>query len=191
MSRIAAVIGREILDSRGNPTVQADVVTDDGFMGSACAPSGASTGSREALELRDGDASRYLGKGVLNAVALNNAHAGIGWMVLGLGRPSVTTIGSFAEPGCKWSGGVLAPNGMVIGIPQDSLSALEIDEKLGVLQLGDGQCTNGRVLVTRRNLGQDLGFVRAHLLDGASSDLGIAVLVFGTKEIGERHERTW
>ncbi len=72
MSRIAAVIGREILDSRGNPTVQADVVTDDGFMGSACAPSGASTGSREALELRDGDASRYLGRGVLNAVGAVN-----------------------------------------------------------------------------------------------------------------------
>jgi enolase len=69
MSTIADVRGYEVLDSRGNPTVQADVVLDTGVVGSACAPSGASTGSREALELRDSDPSRYLGKGVLNAVA--------------------------------------------------------------------------------------------------------------------------
>ncbi len=68
MSTIADVQGFEVLDSRGNPTVQADVVLADGSVGSACAPSGASTGSREALELRDGDAGRYLGKGVLKAV---------------------------------------------------------------------------------------------------------------------------
>ena len=72
MSKIAAVTAREVLDSRGNPTVEADVVTSDGAFGSACAPSGASTGSREALELRDGDAGRYLGKGVLTAVAAAN-----------------------------------------------------------------------------------------------------------------------
>ncbi|MCZ6828390.1 MAG: phosphopyruvate hydratase [Gammaproteobacteria bacterium] len=69
MSAIADVQAYEVLDSRGNPTVQADVVLQDGTTGSACAPSGASTGSREALELRDGDAERYLGKGVLQAVA--------------------------------------------------------------------------------------------------------------------------
>jgi enolase len=69
MSRIAHVAAREILDSRGNPTVEADVVLDDGHRGSACAPSGASTGTREALELRDKDARRYLGKGVQKAVA--------------------------------------------------------------------------------------------------------------------------
>ena len=69
MSAIADVRGYEVLDSRGNPTVQADVILDGGEVGSACAPSGASTGSREALELRDGDAGRYLGKGVLQAVA--------------------------------------------------------------------------------------------------------------------------
>ena len=69
MSKISAVTAREILDSRGNPTVEADVVTSAGGFGSACAPSGASTGSREALELRDGDPGRYLGKGVLTAVA--------------------------------------------------------------------------------------------------------------------------
>lgn len=68
MSKIANVIGFEVMDSRGNPTVMAEVVLASGVVGSACAPSGASTGSREALELRDGDKSRYLGKGVLKAV---------------------------------------------------------------------------------------------------------------------------
>ncbi|MFI3245092.1 MAG: phosphopyruvate hydratase [Ferrimonas sp.] len=69
MAKIIRVIGREIIDSRGNPTVEAEVHLDDGHYGLAAAPSGASTGSREALELRDGDQSRYLGKGVLTAVA--------------------------------------------------------------------------------------------------------------------------
>jgi enolase len=69
MSEIIDVRAREILDSRGNPTVEADVITADGALGRAAVPSGASTGSREALELRDGDKSRYGGKGVLKAVA--------------------------------------------------------------------------------------------------------------------------
>ena len=69
MAKIIDIKGREVLDSRGNPTVEADVILENGSIGSACAPSGASTGSREALELRDGDDSRYLGKGVLKAVA--------------------------------------------------------------------------------------------------------------------------
>ena len=68
MTTIADIKGREVLDSRGNPTVEADVILTSGVIGTACAPSGASTGSREALELRDGDKSRYLGKGVLKAV---------------------------------------------------------------------------------------------------------------------------
>jgi enolase len=68
MSRIKSVRGREILDSRGNPTVEADVELDSGATGRAAVPSGASTGTREAVELRDGDARRYLGKGVLRAV---------------------------------------------------------------------------------------------------------------------------
>ncbi|MCB5162024.1 phosphopyruvate hydratase [Marinomonas algarum] len=72
MSQIVDIKAREVLDSRGNPTVEADVILADGSIGSACAPSGASTGSREALELRDGDKSRYLGKGVLKAVAAVN-----------------------------------------------------------------------------------------------------------------------
>lgn len=69
MSAIVEVLGREVLDSRGNPTVEAEVVLESGAFGRASVPSGASTGSREAIELRDGDKSRYLGKGVLNAVA--------------------------------------------------------------------------------------------------------------------------
>jgi enolase len=68
MLKIARVHARQILDSRGNPTVEADVVLADGAIGTACAPSGASTGTREALELRDNDKSHYLGKGVLRAV---------------------------------------------------------------------------------------------------------------------------
>ena len=67
MSAIVDIIGREIIDSRGNPTVECDVLLESGVMGRAAVPSGASTGSREAIELRDGDKSRYLGKGVLNA----------------------------------------------------------------------------------------------------------------------------
>ena len=69
LSKIINVIGREIIDSRGNPTVEADVILDNGVVGRAAVPSGASTGQREAVELRDGDISRYLGKGVLKAVA--------------------------------------------------------------------------------------------------------------------------
>jgi len=68
MTAIVDVIAREILDSRGNPTVEADVLLESGVLGRACVPSGASTGSREAIELRDGDKSRYLGKGVQKAV---------------------------------------------------------------------------------------------------------------------------
>jgi len=83
--RIVSILGREVLDSRGNPTVEVDVVTESGAFGRAAVPSGASTGENEALELRDGDKSRYLGKGVLKAVAnINNiiAPALIGTNVL-------------------------------------------------------------------------------------------------------------
>jgi enolase len=81
MSKIVDIKAFEILDSRGNPTVMAEVILADGSVGSATAPSGASTGSREALELRDGDKSRYLGKGVLKAV--NNINTTIKNLVLG------------------------------------------------------------------------------------------------------------
>ena len=68
MSLIADVYAREILDSRGNPTIEVDVVLEDGTIGRAAVPSGASTGAYEAVELRDGDRQRYMGKGVLDAV---------------------------------------------------------------------------------------------------------------------------
>jgi enolase len=68
MTEIVSIHAREILDSRGNPTVEADVVLDGGAKGRAAVPSGASTGEHEAVELRDGDKDHYLGKGVLNAV---------------------------------------------------------------------------------------------------------------------------
>ena len=82
MSAIVDIIGREILDSRGNPTVECDVLLESGVMGRAAVPSGASTGSREAIELRDGDKARYLGKGVLNAV--QNINVEIAETILGL-----------------------------------------------------------------------------------------------------------
>src|SRR3954467_8910710 len=73
MTAIVDIIGREILDSRGNPTVEVDVVLEDGSIGRAAVPSGASTGAHEAVELRDGDKKRYLGKGVQKAVQAVNA----------------------------------------------------------------------------------------------------------------------
>ncbi|VWX62674.1 enolase [Burkholderiales bacterium 8X] len=82
MSAIVDIVGREILDSRGNPTVECDVLLESGTMGRAAVPSGASTGSREAIELRDGDQGRYLGKGVLKAVEHINTE--ISESVLGL-----------------------------------------------------------------------------------------------------------
>ena len=82
MSSIVDIIGREILDSRGNPTVECDVLLESGVMGRAAVPSGASTGAREAIELRDGDKSRYLGKGVLKAV--ENINTEISEAVMGL-----------------------------------------------------------------------------------------------------------
>jgi enolase len=82
MSAIVDIVGREILDSRGNPTVECDVLLESGVMGRAAVPSGASTGSREAIELRDGDMGRYLGKGVLKAV--DNINTEISESVLGL-----------------------------------------------------------------------------------------------------------
>ena len=82
MTRIVEILGREILDSRGNPTVEVDVILECGSMGRAAVPSGASTGEREAVELRDGDKARYLGKGCLKAV--ENVNTEIKEAVLGM-----------------------------------------------------------------------------------------------------------
>ena len=96
MIRISEIRGREILDSRGNPTVEADVTLDDGTLARAAVPSGASTGTREAVELRDGDKSRYLGKGVQKAVAAVNA------VMIGESREmtgAVPLLERFPDPG--------------------------------------------------------------------------------------------
>jgi enolase len=90
MSAIVDVVAREILDSRGNPTVEADVLLESGVMGRAAVPSGASTGSREAIELRDGDAGRYLGKGVGQAV--ENVNTEISEAIIGLDAEEQTFI---------------------------------------------------------------------------------------------------
>ncbi|ASY30714.1 phosphopyruvate hydratase [Taylorella equigenitalis] len=90
MSAIVDIIGREILDSRGNPTVECDVLLESGAMGRASVPSGASTGSREAIELRDGDKSRYLGKGVQKAV--ENINGEISEALMGLDAQEQTFI---------------------------------------------------------------------------------------------------
>jgi len=87
MSAIVDIIGREILDSRGNPTVECDVLLESGVMGRAAVPSGASTGSREAIELRDGEHGRYLGKGVLKAV--DNINTEIAESIMGLDASEV------------------------------------------------------------------------------------------------------
>ncbi len=90
MSAIVDIIGREIMDSRGNPTVECDVLLESGAMGRASVPSGASTGEREAIELRDGDKSRFLGKGVLNAV--QNLNTEIAEALMGLDAQEQTFI---------------------------------------------------------------------------------------------------
>src|ERR1700752_100436 len=82
MSAIVDIIGREVLDSRGNPTVECDVLLESGVMGRAAVPSGASTGPREAIELRDGEKSRYLGRGVLKA--LEHINTEISEAIMGL-----------------------------------------------------------------------------------------------------------
>ena len=87
---IESVIGREILDSRGNPTVEAEITLADGTVARGCAPSGASTGEFEALELRDGDKSRYLGKGVLTAV--KNVNTDIAECLVGMNVLDQTAI---------------------------------------------------------------------------------------------------
>src|ERR687892_479511 len=90
MSAIVDIIGREVIDSRGNPTVECDVLLESGVMGRAAVPSGASTGSREAIELRDGDKSRYSGKGVLKAVEYVNTE--ISEAIVGLDATEQTFI---------------------------------------------------------------------------------------------------
>ncbi len=99
MSSIVDVVAREILDSRGNPTVEADVLLESGVSGRAAVPSGASTGAHEAVELRDGDKSRYLGKGVIKAVAAVNGD--IADALIGLDAEDLAVIGHADEEGAS------------------------------------------------------------------------------------------
>ena len=101
MSKIASVVAREVLDSRGNPTVEAEIITKSGIFGRAIVPSGASTGEFEAHELRDGDKDRYLGKGTLKAV--ENINKKIGPELIG---EDVTQQGEIDRKMCQIDGTV-------------------------------------------------------------------------------------
>ena len=96
MTSIVDVVGRELLDSRGNPTVEVDVILESGVLGRAAVPSGASTGEHEANELRDGDDSRFFGKGVQNAVS--NVNDKIAENILGLDATDQVGIDKFGNP---------------------------------------------------------------------------------------------
>jgi enolase len=109
MSTIIDIHAREILDSRGNPTVEVDVILEDGTMGRAAVPSGASTGAHEAVEKRDGDKSRYLGKGVLEAVAAVNGEIAQAILFLCSSKASYITGQVLAADGGFESTGVGLP----------------------------------------------------------------------------------
>ncbi|NLN93826.1 MAG: phosphopyruvate hydratase [Candidatus Hydrogenedens sp.] len=128
MTRIMGVTGREILDSRGNPTVEVEVLLQSGFTGRAAVPSGASTGENEAVELRDGDKARYLGKGVLKAV--NNVNEELGPELIGMDALDQRGIDStlIAFDGTKNKGkmGANALLGISLAVARASAAALEI-----------------------------------------------------------------
>ena len=114
--KIEKIIGREILDSRGNPTVEVDVILESGFIGRASVPSGASTGEHEALELRDGDKKRYGGKGVLKAV--NNINNIIAPKLIGMSVLEQMSIDHTMQSGCKCNlGGFACRSQSSGGIP--------------------------------------------------------------------------
>ena len=133
MTKIKDVKGREILDSRGNPTVEVDVILENGVMGRACVPSGASTGEREALELRDGD-KRYLGKGVLKAV--NNVNGPLRDAVIGLDANDQKTLDyTMIELDGTKNKSKFGANA-ILGISMASLHAAAIDKKIPLYYLG-------------------------------------------------------
>ena len=108
MSKITKVTGLEVLDSRGNPTVEAEVWLKSGARGRAAAPSGASTGTREAVELRDGDTDRYLGKGVTQAVANVNqsyCYSGVSGHAAQMSGGEFNDQTDFCDTRNSWDGG--------------------------------------------------------------------------------------
>ncbi len=128
MTRIMSVQGREILDSRGNPTVEVEVLLQSGFSGRAAVPSGASTGENEAVELRDGDKARYLGKGVLKAV--NNVNEELGPELIGmdaLGQREIdATLIAFDGTKTKGKMGANALLGISLAVARAAAAALEL-----------------------------------------------------------------
>jgi enolase 1/2/3 len=139
MSEIVDIRAREILDSRGNPTIEADVITAAGAIGRAAVPSGASTGSREALELRDGDKSRYGGKGVLKAVA--NVNGELRQAVLGMEVTAQAEIDRrMIDLDGTESKGRLGANA-ILGVSLAAVHAAAQDLALPLYQsLGSGSC---------------------------------------------------
>src|SRR2546430_297311 len=139
MSRITDIRGREIIDSRGNPTVEAEVILDSGALGRAAVPSGASTGTREAVELRDGDRKRYAGKGVLKAVEHVNTQlrsalvgqdprdqAQIDTRMIELdGTPNKSRLRAQAHPAGHREGRLPAGDGCVPGTRRGELGVLQ------------------------------------------------------------------
>jgi enolase len=126
MAKITKVLGRQILDSRGNPTVEVDIVLDNDILGRAAVPSGASTGENEALELRDGDKSKYMGKGVLKAV--NNVNTVIASKIKGL-EPDFKTIDSLL---IKLDGTDTKKNlgaNAILGVSMAAAKAASLDKK--------------------------------------------------------------
>ncbi len=136
--KIKDVIGREILDSRGNPTVEVDVILENGIIGRAAVPSGASTGEREALELRDGDSARYLGKGTLKAVA--NVNGPLKDLVIGMDAANQKELDyamiKFDGTETKSKYGANA----ILGISMAALKASAINENMPLYRyIGNGR----------------------------------------------------
>ena len=138
MSKIKNIIGREILDSRGNPTVEVDVILDSGIVGRAAVPSGASTGQREALELRDNDKSRYLGKGVLSAI--NNINTVIRENLIGMDCLNQREIDNkLIDLDGTENKTVLGANA-ILGVSMANLKAASLYEKKDLYEyIGDGK----------------------------------------------------
>jgi enolase len=139
MAKITKVTGRQILDSRGNPTVEVDIILDNGILGRAAVPSGASTGENEALELRDGDKSKYMGKGVLKAV--NNVNSVIASKIKGL-EPDFRKIDSLL---IKLDGSETKKNlgaNAILGVSMAVAKAASLDRKEPLYKFIGGEKAN-------------------------------------------------
>ncbi|MBS7020339.1 MAG: phosphopyruvate hydratase [Firmicutes bacterium] len=138
MTKIREVIGREILDSRGNPTVEVDVILENGVLGRAAVPSGASTGVREALELRDGDKSRYMGKGVQKAV--NNVNTILRDTVVGMDANDIKAVDTkMIETDGTETKSNLGANA-ILGVSLATLKAAAIDNHMPLWKyVGNGK----------------------------------------------------